>query len=215
MKFTQNKNCVLFPNFLIIGSAKAGTTSLYYYLNQHPEIYMSPVKEPGFFALEGQPSTAKTRSYQIANLVEYQGLFRGVKEEKAIGEASVKYLFDPHAPHRIKHYIPQAKLIAVLRHPVDKIYSKFLHNIRDRVEPIQDFALAWEAGKQRLQDPNSLRRLQYPRIGFYYAKLQQYFDLFPTRQIRVYLYDDLQENSLEMIQDIFSFLEVDSSFVPD
>ena len=95
------------PNFLIIGAAKSGTTSLYHYLRQHPEIYMSPVKEPHFFALEGKkadfsgPGNGMSR-HGITTIKAYRTLFQGVSNELAIGEASSSYLYDQEAPGRIR-----------------------------------------------------------------------------------------------------------------
>ena len=97
------------PNFLIIGAMKSGTTTLYDSLNAHPQIYMSRLKEPHFFSYDG------TQNFPITNLEDYQALFRGVSNETLIGEASTTYLFNSKAPERIRHYIPQAKLIAILR----------------------------------------------------------------------------------------------------
>ena len=125
------------PNFLIIGAMKSGTTALYYYLEQHPQVYMSPVKEPNFFCSEeNSDGDFATR------LGAYQDLFRDVSGEKAIGEASHCYLYEPEAAARIQEYITDAKLIAVLRDPVDRAYSHFLHMVRNGSEPLTDFALA-------------------------------------------------------------------------
>src|ERR687894_3261543 len=112
------------PNFFIIGAQKAGTTSLYYYLKQHPQIYMSPRKEPHFF--KGMHSELRKSGRglpPVTDLGDYQALFRGVTDEKAIGEASASYLYSPKAPALIKSSIPDAKLIAVLRNPADRAYS--------------------------------------------------------------------------------------------
>ena len=120
------------PNFLIIGAMRAGTTSLYHYLKQHPQVYMSPVKEPRFFALEGEkpdpgrPTDERLMNHSITDIEAYRALFQAVSKETAIGEASPLYLYSPKAPERIRHYIPDAKLIAVLRDPVERAYSHFL-----------------------------------------------------------------------------------------
>src|SRR5215210_2367197 len=99
------------PNFLIIGAMKSGTTALYYNLEQHPQIYMSPVKEPNFFCSGGQESW---ESESITRKKAYQNLFKGVSAEKAIGEASHCYLYEPQAVVRIQEHLPDAKLLAIL-----------------------------------------------------------------------------------------------------
>ena len=105
------------PNFLIIGAAKSGTSALYHYLRQHPQIYMSRRKETHFFGYEGRdPHTngpGDTIGGAVTNLTDYQALFADVKDEIAIGEASPTYVYVPQACERIKQYIPQAKLILI------------------------------------------------------------------------------------------------------
>jgi hypothetical protein len=209
------------PNFLIIGSGKGGTSALYRYLKQHPQIYMSPVKEPRFFAFEGAtldfvgPGDKKTiNRTTITSLEAYRSLFEEVKNEKAIGEASPLYLYMPKAPERIQHYIPNAKLIAILRNPVDRAYSHFLHLIRDGHEPLTDFSQALREEKTRIQK-NWAPHWYYQERGFYYVQLKRYFDLFEQHQLKVYLYEDLRDNPIGLIENIFQFLEVDDTFVPD
>ncbi len=204
------------PNFLIIGAMKAGTTSLYAYLKQHPQIYMSPVKEARFFALEekglpSSPTEAQTKLWagSVTQLADYQALFQNVTTEKAIGEVSPLYLaWSEKSARRIKHHIPQAKLIAILRHPVDRAYSHFAHNVKMGLEPLTNFVEALQADDIQM-------RWWYKKQGFYYQLLKPYFELFDHSQLKILLYNDLQNNSLDLLQDIFKFLEVDETFLPD
>ena len=200
---------MVMPNFLVIGAMKSGTTALYYYLEQHPQIYMSPIKEPNFFCYEGQVVADRNSITQIG---DYQDLFKGVSDEKAIGEASHCYLYEPRAVERIEHYVPEAKLIAILRNPVDRAHSHFLHLVRNGTEPLTDFAQAIreETGarqKEMFQD--------YVGVGLYHDQLKRYFDAFGRDRIRVYLYEDLSNAPIDTLQDAFRFLEVEDSFVPD
>ncbi|PSF37808.1 sulfotransferase [Aphanothece hegewaldii CCALA 016] len=213
----------MLPNFLIIGATKSGTTSLYHYLKQHPQIYMSPIKEPRFFASPTEnnsvnapeiPWLKNNLNEWIQDLTSYQALFQNVKDEVAIGEASVMYLFSFFAPTRIKHHIPNVKLIAILRHPVERAYSNFLHAIRDGQETIQCFKLALDAEPERIQAGESpLFFYQYK--GFYYRYLKKYFQLFDREQIQIHLYEDFQNHPQKTLSSIFQFLDVDSNFVPD
>lgn len=204
------------PNFLIIGAAKGGTTSLYEYFNQHPEIYMSPVKEPRFFALENEkldfqnPDQAINQT-SVTTLPEYRKLFEGVSSETAIGEASPLYMYSPKAVERIAHYVPNAKLIAILRNPVDRAYSCYKHLIA--LEPYS-FAEALQVEHDRI-NKNWAHLWHYRQGGYYYAQLQRYFEKFDCDQIKVYLFDDLKSNPLSITRDAFAFLDVDPSFVPD
>lgn len=208
------------PNFLIIGAGKSGTTSLYDYLDQHPEIYVSPTKETNFFALEGQelnfqgPNVQEQfNSWTITSLSEYRRQFAGFKGEKAVGEASPLYLYSERAPERIRHHVPEAKLIAILRHPADRAYSAFTHLVRDsREEP--DFAWALKREEERIRE-NYPWIWHYRRVGFYHEQLSRYYDTFDPVQIRVYLYEDLRDDAESTVRDIYTFLGVDESFVPD
>lgn len=209
------------PNFLVLGAAKAGTTALFHYLQQHPDIFMYPGKESNFFALMNQPLDFRgpgdqfaINHFSITSLERYLAQFDGVGHERAIGEASPLYLYDPRAPHTIQHFIPHAKLIAILRHPVERGYSAFAHMIRDGREPHPDFAHALAMEDERIADRWE-HIWHYTQMGFYAAQLRRYYDLFPSHQIQVYLYDDFVHNPLAVIHDIFRFLEVDARFVPD
>ena len=209
---------MILPNFLIIGAPKAGTTALYHYLSEHPQIYMSPVKEPKFFALEGEKADFQGpgdwKHQYITDIETYGSLFNQVSNEVAIGEASPWYLHMPKAPERIRYYIPEAKLIAILRDPVERAYSQFWMHFSRNLEPIADFAQAMQA-ESELTRSNWSPRWYYKQRGFYYAQLKRYFDLFEREQIKVYLYEDFQTNSLSVLQDIFRFLGVDDTFIPN
>lgn len=211
------------PNFIIIGAAKSGTTALYHYLEQHPQIYMSPKKETNFFALEAEkldshePSTPQVEKKHkpIDNITAYCELFKGVSDEMAVGEASPWYLYHPRVPERIQHYLPDVRLIAILRNPAERAYSHFLNSVRDGAEPLTDFAQALQEEEVRVRNNLDPLRWHYQQMGFYYVQLKRYFETFDRRQIQIYLYDDLKANPAGLVQDIFQFLAVDDAFVPD
>ena len=211
---------MIMPNFLIIGAAKAGTTALHEYLQQHPQIYMTPTKETNFFAFEGEVINFQgcgdeaLKDFSITDLNTYQAQFSQVNHELAIGEACPSYLYLPQAALRIKKYIPHARLIVILRNPIERAYANFLHIVRDDREPHQDFALALQEEATRIAD-NWEWFWHYKQLGFYSKQLQRYYELFPTNQIEVYLYEDLKKKPLELLQNIFHFLEVDATFSPD
>lgn len=206
------------PNFLIIGAAKSGTTALYHYIKQHPQIYMSPRKEPHFFSYEGKyPNSQGPKDYineAIIDFNAYKALFDGVSDEPAIGEASPTYIYIPKASKRIKHYIPSVKLIAILRQPAERAFSAFMHLRRDGLEKISDFSKALDAEEWRIQN-NWGPIWHYKRCGFYFSQLSIFFDEFEREQIRVYLYEDFKQDPLIVLRDIFRFLNVNSDFLPD
>ncbi|WP_036486222.1 sulfotransferase [Myxosarcina sp. GI1] len=208
------------PNFLVIGAAKAGTTALHEYLQQHPQIYMTPTKETNFFAFEGEkidvrgPGDEALKNFSITELSKYQAEFAGVTSELATGEACPSYLYFPQAAIRINNYIPDARLIAILRNPVERAYANFLHTVRDDREPHQNFALALEDEPTRIAN-NWEWFWHYIQLGYYGAQLKRYYEIFAPSQIKVYLYEDLKENPVALFQNIFRFIEVDNTFVPN
>jgi hypothetical protein len=208
------------PNFLIIGAAKSGTTSLYHYLGQHPQIYTN-VKEPSFFAFAGQKVRFNGPGDEygfvrrmVTDFDAYQALFAGVTNEKAYGEASVVYLYHPATAACIHQTIPQVKLIAILRHPVERAFSSYLHLRRDGREPLTNFMDALRAEESRIQ-ANWEHQWHYANLGFYARQLRRYYDLFPARQIAIYLYDDFKAWPETLLPQIFRFLGVDEGVTLD
>jgi len=211
------------PNFFIIGAQKAGTTSLYHYLKQHPQVYMSPIKEPFFFDHEINTKGQVVREafggpgpphVKFANIGEYRTLFRGVSGEKAIGEASVLYIYAPGTAERIKRYVPEARLIALLRNPADRAYSAFLHAVRIGREPLTDFAQALREEERRIRD-NWHYVFHYRNRGFYHEQLKRYYEVFGREKVGVWLYEDLSYDPVGVVQSTLRFLGVDDTFTPD
>ena len=209
------------PNFLIIGAGKAGTTSLYAYLAQHPQIYMSPVKEPGYFAFAGEElaysgpgDAAGINRTVITNESEYRALFERSAGYPAVGEASPLYLHVPQAAPRIRAAIPDCKLIVILRNPIDRAYSDFLYRRANGNEPELDFLTAVEIESERIQNGWS-PHCCYIDKGRYYKHLARFYALFPASQIRLYLYEELEDSALNLLRDVFSYINVDAGFEPD
>lgn len=207
------------PTFLVIGAARSGTTALYTYLRQHPEIFMSANKETNFFAFENQaPDCAGPGADYINNSItdlrEYQRLFAGISGEVAAGEASPLYLYSKDAPRRIFRHLPRVKLVAILRNPVEQAYSHYLYARRQMLEPLESFEAALEAEEERKAlDWQPL--FQYSKFPEYGRQLQRYFDLFSRQQIRIHSYEDFVEQPLSVLGDIFSFIGADRNFAPN
>jgi hypothetical protein len=205
----------MLPNFIVVGAAKAGTTALYWYLAEHPGVFMSPVKETNFFAygvdqqgrlLYGDPDVHR---FPIKSLPEYERLFDKAGTATAIGEASPIYLECPQAASRIRQLIPAARIICSIRHPVDRAYSDYLMYLRRRG---RQFDPARELGATAAWARPDSRWMQVSR---YAEQLSRYFAVFPRDQIFVILFDDLKRGSLEVTQNTYRFLDVDPGFVPD
>jgi Sulfotransferase domain len=213
----------MMPNFFVIGAQKAGTTSLYHYLTQHPQVYMSPVKEPCFFNYEIDPAGVVVESgfgspgqkgCRFSDIQKYRALFRGARGQRAIGEASPPYIYVPGTAERIERHAPGSKVIALLRNPADRAYSAFLHAVRIGKEPLTDFSRALLEEEERVH-ANWHYTFHYRSRGFYYTQLERYYKVFGRERVGVWLYEDLRSNPVGVVQDIFRFLSVDDAFVPD
>lgn len=208
------------PTFLVIGAAKSGTTSLYHYLGQHPDIFVSPVKEPGFFAFEGHdlnfegPGDHWMRQTVTTTMDAYLSNFKDVTVEHAIGECSPVYLYSANAPQRIRLHIPNAGLIAILRDPVERAYSQFLFFVQCGREPLRDFEAALASEEERIAG-NWAWGWHYTQVGFYYEQLRRYYDLFDPAQIKILLHEDLNDDPRTMLKNTFRFLGVDEAFKAD
>lgn len=207
-----------FPNFLIVGAAKAGTTSLYNYLAQHPQIYMSPKKEPRYFAPEYyttfyRNAIGNQHRDKGMSLAEYEALFSDVTDEIAIGEASTEYLLFEKSAARIKAAIPQAKIIIILRDPVERAFSAYCYHLRDGRETLSfEESLAHEP--IRVRDKWQVGWF-YLQGGFYYKQVKRYYQQFAPDNIKLILWEDLNRNPHAVCADIFNFLQVNTEFVPD
>ncbi len=209
----------LLPNFLILGAQKAGTTALFYALSKHPEVFASKLKEPSFFtdpveALADAAGPGDEVTRMMDSRAEYEGLFAEAGDAVARGEASTSYLYDSGAPERIKALVPEAKLIAVLRNPVDRAYSNFLYLIREGREPLHDFRAALaEEGKRRAAGWSTTWR--YLDKGLYAAQIECYLAQFGPDQLRCYLYEDYDEDPESTMRDVYGFLGIDDGFSQD
>ena len=205
------------PNFIIIGAMKAATTSLYTYLKQHPDVFMTANKEPMFFNNFQKANNFKVhgrKTKKITTFDQYYALFDAVKNEKAIGEASPSYIFNEDCPQLIHKYLPDTKIIAVLRQPVARAYSNFLHARRADREPISDFEIAFNKEEER-QAENWSPLYYYKSKGYYAKQLYRYYSLFPKENIKILFFEDLVENPIKTSQEIFKFLNVDNTFIPN
>ena len=204
------------PNFMIVGAMKAATTSLYTYLKQHPDVFMSSIKEPKFFNNIGKDPELQLNAKgmkKINTFKEYYSLFEDVKNETAIGEASVSYLFDEDCAKLINQHLPETKIIAILRQPVDRAYSNFLHAKKADKEKIPFFEDAFEETKRKKKKDQPIK--YYKEKGYYTEQLKRYYNLFPKENIKILLFEEVTNNPVATSQKIFNFLNLDSSFIPD
>ncbi len=203
----------ILPNFFIVGAPKAGTTSLYFYLKEHPEVFMCPVKEPEFFSYEEiEAQNLYYKKKRVKNVQEYVRLFRDVKNEKAIGEASVSYLFYPEVPSKIKKLIPYAKIVIILRNPVERAYSHYLMDYKMGYIEIPFEQAVFKKTNSKWAD---LYYQQYVELGFYYKQVKRYLDVFGQKQVLILFNEDLKNNPEKVMRTLYDFLQVRDDFYPD
>ena len=204
----------MLPNFFVIGAYKSGTTSLYEYLAQHPQVFLPRVKEPNYFAFAAPGEKRETPVFQksVKTLDEYEALYEKAGGFVAIGDVSPEYMTSHSACRTIRASVPHARLIAILRNPVERAYSDYLMYRRDGKEHLADFSQALEAQAERAArlDPTGF----YISTGFYGEQLARYYELFPAAQIKVFLLEELQSDGPRVLSRMFEFLGVDPAFVP-
>jgi len=207
------------PNFLVIGAGRAGTTSLHHYLKAHPAVYLPAVKSPSHFYCTTEtpgagPAPRVTQPYFVADPQAYAALFSGVRGQTAVGEVSPAYLATLHAAPRIAARLPHARLVAIVRHPVDRAFARFVGRLRDGLETRTRFEDVVRDERQRPIERDDAVGTYLPAswIGHFLAS---YFERFPREQIRIHLFEDFQRDPLAVMQDIYAFLGVDPRVAPD
>jgi len=209
------------PDFFLMGAPKAGTTALHAALAQHPQLYLSPVKEPKFYLCDGRrpprsgqrgPGDAHSAQEWVWRRSQYEALFDAAPAGALRGESTPFYLYDRAAHERIQADVPEAKLVVVIRDPVDRAYSNWMHLRSDGLEPIDDFATAWAAEDNRVA-AGWAPFWHYRRLGLYGAQLRDLTDRFGRDQVHVLRYRDLVETTVEALDAVCAFLGVSTGVI--
>ncbi len=205
------------PNLFLVGAQKSGTTTLAVMLANHPEVFMSAPKEPGFLAfgergytgVDGHGRTARAQSWVVDSQADYLGLFRDAPPgARWLGDASTWYLSEPGAAERIHAFSPDARIIAIFRHPADRAYSAWCHARRDEEEPCEEFAAALDMEAQR---DNASHLLRYREMGRYASQLRRYIELFGRNRVLVLFYEDLRDDPEALWRRCCDFLALDKN----
>jgi len=195
------------PNFFIVGAPKAGTTSLYEYLKVHPEIYMSTIKEPEYF------STATLKQDDLLDIIrdkeKYLELFKKVKNQKIIGEASPFYLSDADAPKSIRSLMPNAKILISLRDPVERELSHFL------------MFQGWRRTKRSFHDQLKIELENHKtsteyfalKYGLYFDNVKRYVEIFGENQVKIIIFEEFIKKPEDIIQEILKFLNLNTKLL--
>lgn len=222
------------PNFFLVGVAKAGTTAVASYLAQHPEIHLSPIKEPNYFCTDLHRYLAKSRLNDTAPLnvkaylsrkkrpyvqsalvnaeEDYYQLYSQASGATAIGECSTTYMYSRTAAARIREAHPDARIIVILRNPIERAFSHYLMDRRIGLATTSfREALDYELS---LLEPNMGNCRLYIDMGRYATQLERYLSVFPREQMLILKFDDLRRNTREVMREIYSFLGVSPDFWP-
>jgi Sulfotransferase domain len=208
------------PNFFIVGAPKCGTTALYSYLKQHPEVFLSEMKEPHFF---GSDLSFQNRMSPEA----YRELFAGAADRPRVGEASASYLYSARAASEIHQLDPAARIIVMLRNPVDMLYSLHSEYLSNGLEELPDFQVALDAEESRKRGerlPASLtwRSVMFCKEFLFYrevARIAQqvarYVDVFTPKNVHVILFDDFKRDTSAVYRETLGFLGIRQDFQPN
>ncbi len=198
------------PNFFIIGAPKCGTTALYKYLREHPNIFMSSIKEPYYFAFDLPRG-------DIYKLEDYLSLFSGAcsMQHKAVGEATPQYMVSKCAVPEILNFNPEAKFIAMLRNPIDIVYSLYYDRLSWLTEN-ESFEEAWRAELKRKRGKQvsflfSEKRLpMYSEFGMLGQQMERLYSEVQKERVKVIIFDDFLKNTSGVYESVLSFLGVSS-----
>lgn len=213
-------------DFAIIGQPKSGTTALAQFLDEHPQVCMSHPKESNFFATdivtESDEFHKKPKYFKIRTAKQYDELFKHARNNQILGEASTSYLYSSEAANNIYQHNSEAKIIVMLRNPIDFMHSLHMQYVNETVENENDFkkALKLEQYRQKgLVDPPPRTRCPsfhyYLHRAQYSEQLKRYFDIFPKKQILVLITEEFQSDNVEAYENVLEFLGVSRNFRPD
>ena len=193
----------MIPDFIIIGAQKSASTFVQACLAEHPEIYIPP----------GEISCFESPDYELKAFEDLEKLFEGHKGKK-LGIKRPNYIGKPEVPERIKQHLPDVKLIAVLRNPIERAVSAYYHKINYGFIPAKDIKKGMELLQKGQYQQTFKRAQEIIEFGLYYKYLNKYRHYFEKNQILILLYDDIVANKLKSIQEIYAYIGVDSSYLP-
>jgi len=200
----------IIPNLFIVGSQKAGTSSLRDWLNQHPDVWFLMKLEPNLFADDVEGCEDYT------DMEWYLSLFPKDAKERYVGEKSARYLYSRESARRIKEFNPKAKILIILREPAEMIFSSFRHLRRSGLEPVNNFeeALGLEKERKEKLGTKFLRNFFYRESADYYSQVKRYIEQFGKKNVKVVLLEDAEKDSQKVYDEICGFLKIEK-FKPD
>lgn len=210
------------PNFFIVGAPKCGTTALFDYLSQHPDVFVPSRKEFNYFC-DDLTFNNGTDLYRFASLSEYLQHFAGWTCEKRIGEASVWYLLSRTAAANVSRFSPDARILIMIRNPVEMLYSLHSQLVKTGDEDIIDFEDALSAEQDRMRgsripktdrSSSPVQGLQYTKVGMYSPQIIRYIEEFGAGGVKVIVYDDFRDSTLNTYLEVLEFLGLENTHTP-
>jgi hypothetical protein len=197
----------IWPNFFLVGAAKAGTTSIYAYLSQHPAVFFPAIKEPHFFTQVRPAPEQQFLIDAVSSRSRYLRLYVRAAGHGVIGDASPSYLWHPEVPRRIRAAVPQAKIVIVLRDPVERAYSHYLMDYREGAQN-KSFFEALVEDMRRSRKGWGVSYLYY-ELGLYAEQIERYFETFKLERVKVLMFDHFRRDPGATLREVAGFLGID------
>jgi len=221
----QEKKPMKKPNFFIVGAPRSGTTSLFYFLKQHPDISMSDVKEPYYFCTDFHEESDRFHNKQLRFPIRseeaYLRLYKNSVDERVLGEATPDYLYSKRAARNIYEFNRESKILISIRNPVDFLYSIHSQLVLYGLEDISDFRKALDIEAERRKGRHLPRGVFWPSSLYYSERIKfteqirRYRNSFPYQQVKIVIFDDFRKDELQVYKSILEFLGVDTDFRPN
>lgn len=208
----MDKEHIIWPNFFIVGASKAGTTSAWAYLRKHPQIFLPRMKEPSYFVSAPQPPGLESY-YCTANLTVYRELYKNAAGYKAIGDASTAYLWDREVAARLHAVAPQARIVILLRDPVERAYSQYCMLGRANMDPLPFAEAVHRDNSESVNSNYWWNDWIYVERGLYYEQVRRYIELFGREQVGIFFFEDLAKDPLSVMQAICRHIGVDPALL--
>jgi hypothetical protein len=199
------------PSFFIVGAARSGTTSLYCWLKQHPDVFLPEEKEPSYFC----------HTYGIRDWAKYLSLFEAGKNKTAIGEASTSYLTSPESAEWIRKELSNVRIIILLRNPLERAFSLYNWMVMHGYEWLPTFEIAIQEEDNRFSDlcfrkenPQYFWNYMYYRSGLYCTQVKRYLDVFGRDAVRIFFFEDLRARPHQVYEEVCELLAISTEFVP-
>lgn len=202
------------PSIFLIGSTKSGTTSLYQYFRKNPSLFLPTLKEPHFFTIPeltlrsgNNPDEHSPSEDVVYDAEAYDNLFAACRPDQLALDCSTSYLNHPASAERIYQFNPESKILAILRHPVERAFSAYSHLVREGVED-----LSFTEGLQKEPERIALgygELWRYQQNGFYTSNLKHFEKVFGRTNMKVVLFDDLVADPSFLLKEIYEFLGIE------